>query len=313
MFDWKKKGLIFEHQKFSSIHNSHVQTPVSYLNTDGSIQIFYASRCENQYSRIFRFVFRFEDNRVLRYEKEPLLDLGKPGTFDDSGVMPSSIIEHNNKIYLFYVGWNSRGGYKIPYQNSIGLAISNDGGVSFKRFSEGPLYGRSLYEPFFCGTSTVLYEDKTWKFWIMSCDGWLKDEKYEPTYNIKFLESKKITDLMIKKPKIAIDYKSKNEGGISKTSIVKIKDKYFMWFSYRSKFDYRNNKKNTYKIGFAYSNDGIGWERNDNLININLSSKGWDSQCMAYPEVLKYKNKLLMFYNGNDFGKYGIGLAIANI
>ena len=32
----------------------------------------------------------------------------------------------------------------------------------------------------------------------------------------------------------------------------------------------------------------------------------------AYPYVVKYKNKKFMFYNGNLYGKDGIGLAIEN-
>jgi hypothetical protein len=31
---------------------------------------------------------------------------------------------------------------------------------------------------------------------------------------------------------------------------------------------------------------------------------------IAYPFVLKHKGQLYMFYNGNGFGKTGIGLAI---
>ena len=31
---------------------------------------------------------------------------------------------------------------------------------------------------------------------------------------------------------------------------------------------------------------------------------------IAYPHVIKHKGKKYMFYNGNNYGKEGIGLAI---
>jgi len=34
---------------------------------------------------------------------------------------------------------------------------------------------------------------------------------------------------------------------------------------------------------------------------------------LAYPHVIKNKNELLMFYNGNGYGKTGIALAKLNI
>jgi hypothetical protein len=30
----------------------------------------------------------------------------------------------------------------------------------------------------------------------------------------------------------------------------------------------------------------------------------------AYPHVIKYKNRMYLFYNGNGFGRSGIGYAI---
>ena len=34
--------------------------------------------------------------------QEPVLKLGQLGAFDDSGIMPTSIVTNNNKKYLYY-------------------------------------------------------------------------------------------------------------------------------------------------------------------------------------------------------------------
>ena len=85
-----------------------------------------------------------------------------------------------------------------------------------------------------------------------------------------------------------------------------------MWYSYRSKYDFRTNIKNSYRIGFATSNDLKNWKRKDKQFNLDISTVGWDSTMMAYPNILRIDKKLIMFYNGNNFGKTGLGLAIWN-
>ena len=41
--------------------------------------------------------------------------------------------------------------------------------------------------------------------------------------------------------------------------------------------------------------DGIKWERKDDEVNIKLSDSGWDSEDIAYPYVIRIKNKYIMF------------------
>ena len=86
-----------------------------------------------------------------------------------------------------------------------------------------------------------------------------------------------------------------------------------MWFGKRKDSDYRNNFENTYRIGYAESQNGIDWDRMDEKAGIDLSLEGWDSEMISYPNVIKKENQLLMFYNGNGFGKSGFGYATFNI
>jgi hypothetical protein len=80
-----------------------------------------------------------------------------------------------------------------------------------------------------------------------------------------------------------------------------------MWFSYRS------GGGSSYRIGYAikkYKTEKWGLILKQN--NIQISSKGWDSQMIAYPCVFKHKENVFMLYNGNDYGKTGIGLAMTS-
>ena len=82
-----------------------------------------------------------------------------------------------------------------------------------------------------------------------------------------------------------------------------------MYFVYRSALSFRNNKINVYRIGYAFSQDLFNWTRDDDNVGITFSEQGWDSDMLHYPHVFELDKKFYMLYNGNEFGKYGFGLA----
>jgi predicted GH43/DUF377 family glycosyl hydrolase len=82
-----------------------------------------------------------------------------------------------------------------------------------------------------------------------------------------------------------------------------------MFYCFRTAVNYRNDKNESYRIGYAESNDGIIWTRKDEEVGIETSDSGWDSEMIDYPYIYKYNEKIYMFYNGNGFGKSGFGYA----
>jgi hypothetical protein len=75
-----------------------------------------------------------------------------------------------------------------------------------------------------------------------------------------------------------------------------------MWFSYRG------GPGRTYRIGYA-ENRGSEWELRLDSAGIDVSADGWDSEMIEYPFVFTHKGSTYMLYNGNDFGRTGVGLA----
>jgi hypothetical protein len=74
-----------------------------------------------------------------------------------------------------------------------------------------------------------------------------------------------------------------------------------MWYCYRGP---------TYRIGYAESPDGRQWQRRDADAGIDVAPDGWDSEMIEYPHVFEHDGQLFMLYNGNGYGKTGVGLAI---
>lgn len=293
---WKKQGNIF--------NEHHAQLPIVDVYPD-TYKIYYSTRDKNGYS-IPMSISVFKHN--LKQYLSPIkinIPLGKPGMFDHYGVMPTDIITLENGIkYLYYIGWSLR--KDIPYHNTLGLAVSEDNGINWKKISDGPIFNSSYLEPGFIGTAKVFKENNKWEMYYLSCREWINVEnKLEPTYDIKKAISNNGID-WTPTNEIIIPLQE-NEGGIA--SFQKINNK--AWFSVRGKISYRNNSEESYKIKTATLLNNK-WIRNKG-IDLDTSQEGWDSEMVAYPYIIKENNNLIMFYNGNKFGKTGIGYAIQSI
>jgi len=309
--NWEKRGLIYSVDKSIVWAQTHAQVPTVDEASEGVLRIYYSTRDKQNRCRIsFIDVEADDPSKILYKHALPVLDLGKLGTFDDSGVMPSSVVTHQGVKYLYYTGWNVR--MTVPYQNAVGVAVSYNKGVTFERLGEGPVLGITLNEPHFIGTATVVLEDNKWRVWYSVCTKWeILDGQAEPFYHIKYAESCDGVNWS-RRGVVAIDYKDENEGGIVRASVFVENKQYHMWYSTRNKKDYRTDREKSYRIGYAQSNDGISWTRMDNSVGIDVSEDGWDKEMIAYPCVMNYQDKLYMFYNGNGFGRSGIGYAVNN-
>jgi hypothetical protein len=307
---WVKRGLIFEPTaEFDWNKRAYASVPTVYKVSENILRIYYTARdMENKTNISYIEVEADNPKNILYTHEKSVLNFGKLGMFDDCGTMVSHVIDVNNEVWMYYIGWNVRN--TIAYHNSIGLAISKDGGITFKKFSEGPLFDRTYKEPYFNAAPFVLKEDNIWKMWYLSNTDWVEYKgKSEPFYHIKYAESNNGIDWK-REGKVAIDYKDKNECGIVRACVLKDNGIYKMWYAHRSLQNYRTDKNNSYRIGYAESNNGINWNRKDKEVGIDVSESGWDSEMIEYPFVYDHNGKRYMIYNGNTFGKTGFGYAV---
>jgi hypothetical protein len=308
---WIKKGLIFKVENNHDWMQTHAQVPIVDKIDEERLRIYFGTRDKlNRTVTIYIEVEADNPLNILYIHDKPVLGLGEPGCFDDSGAMPSWIVNLEGVKYLYYTGWNV--GTTVPYRNSIGLAISNDNGQTFTRLYDGPIMDRTYSEPYFCATPCVIIENGIWRMWYLSCVKWeVYNDKSEPYHHIKYADS---TDGINwdRRGIICIDSKSSKEAGIVRPSTIKENGIYRMWYSYRGIKDYRTDKEYSYRIGYAESFDGIKWIRKDEIVGIDVSETGWDSVMVAYPYVYEHKGRKYMIYNGNGFGKSGFGYAILN-
>lgn len=302
---WQKQGLIFSPDGKGWM-KTHAQVPTP-LDCGDIIRVYFASRPEKGVSQTtFVDLDANDPSNVLYVNPDPILELGKPGTFDEHGIMPSCAVRDGNRVYLYYSGWSRAG--SVPYTNSTGLAVSEDGGKTFSKASEGPILAKSYYDPYSATSPCVLKNAEGWHMWYCSGTGWLKvREKYEHVYDIKYAYSQ---GGIFWSPTgdVAIGIEEQGDA-LTRPYVIELNGMYHMWFCYRGSHDFREGAE-AYRIGYASSSDLSHWKREDARAGIALSVDGWDSKMIAYPSILPRNNYVYMFYNGNGFGAAGFGLAV---
>jgi len=311
-FNWIKKGIIFNPTNRADWMMNYAQVP-TILDLGNKLRIYFTTRPLADKNKNFLSYTSFVDveksnpTNIIYIHDKPILELGDAGTFDEFGTHPASVLKNQDSVYLYYQGWTR--GVTVPYSTSLGLAISKDDGKSFKKYSLGPLFSRNPKEPFLENGFFVYRENEKWHMWYSSCSKWIKTQgKYEPIYNIVYASSNDGINWERSGEKCLPD-KFDDEVN-NRPTVIKIGETYHMWFCYRGIKDFRGGNE-SYRIGYAVSTDLKNWHRNDEDSGITVSKNGWDSQMIAYPYVIKDNNRLLLFYNGNEFGKSGFGYAEA--
>jgi len=296
---WVKKGLMFSPPTDLPWMRTHAALPVVLDLGDDRFRVYFTGRDAENRSHIGSFEFHGDDPmRVMHVSRRPVLSPGALGTFDEFGVTTSCIAARHGKLYLYYSGWNR--GVSVPFHLAIGLAVSVDGGRTFERYSRGPIIDRGPRDACMTASPCVFVEARMWRMWYVSCPRWrLVDGQPRHNYHIQYAESPDGIDWK-RDGTVCIGFKNDREYAIARPCVIREGGIYRMWYCYRG---------DRYRIGYAESPDGVQWTRLDERAGIDRAESGWDARMIAYPAVFDHRDKRYMLYNGNDYGRTGIGLA----
>ncbi len=304
---WCKKGFICDCKSFNlSWYKKNSMVPLPFQLDKHTIRIF-LTMCDKQNIGRIGYVDVSAENPsiILGYSKEPLVDIGIDGSFDDNGVVTASLLEDGDRLYMYYSGYQLC--VKVPYLIFTGVAVSYDHGHSFiKLTKEVPLLDRVEGEMANRCVPFIIKEGNLYKMWYTASvgEGWIKgNDKLEPLYNLKYLESKNPLVWDRKAGKTVIDFNNSDEHGICKSVIWKENGIYKIIYSLR-------HLSKGYRLGYGESIDGINWERMDDQVGITISEKGhFDDDMICFGERLECNGKIYLFYSGNHYGIAGIGYA----
>jgi hypothetical protein len=297
---WRKLGRIFKTAGQEPWMQSHASMPFAEALGGNILRIWFTPRdAQNRSHLAWLEVDIAAPQDVKQLALRPTLAPGPEGAFDDNGAMGSWLVRHGGERRHYYIGWTQSGA--DPFHVAIGLATASDDGTDFSRRGPGPVLDRSAADPVMVSTPCVLQERGRWRMWYLSVIGW-PDKTQPPHYDLRHAVSRDgLSWTPDPTPCIAVSHPG--ECAIARPSVIRDKDRWRMWYSYRG-MDF------PYRIGYAESHDGVSWVRRDEMAGIATSDSGWDDAMIAYPFVFDHAGGRYMLYAGNGYGREGMGLAI---
>lgn len=315
-FNWNRQGIVFnsENIAFPEGFKYFTQAPNCILLSD-RIRCFYSTRDKMTDGRYISNSYYFDlqkehPYKLIDYNLSSCLEVGLPGSFDEFGIYPFSVVKSKHIFVAAYGGWTRP--KSVPFEVSIGLALSSDC-RNFKKVGVGPVLTKSINEPYLIASPKIKYfEEKYYLFYIAGKSWSYINEKHEPVYKIRLATSTDMINWNRIDKDIICDFLGEQECQAA-PEVFKVDELYYMIFSYRNQIDYISNPKNSYRLGLATSSDLLNWVREENILNFGLSHNGWDSVSVSYASVVIINDNILMFYTGNGIGRTGIGLATTKI
>jgi predicted GH43/DUF377 family glycosyl hydrolase len=303
---WEKRGRIYVPDASNPPWARHrAFPPTPYLRPDGRLRI-YVGMCDADTVARFAYVDVDPDHptRVLAVSQDPLLDVGAPGTFDEHGILPISLVDLGDRLWIYYVGFQR--GLSLRHFQFTGLAESTDGGETFRRVSGAPVLDRTDAELLNRNSPFVRYEGGLFRMWYAAGSSWTTDASGRPSamYDIRYLESADGVQWASEGEVCFQVDAGRGEYAHGKPWVEPTRDGYEMFYSVRT-------RDRGYRLGYAVSPDGRSWTRRDEEVGIDVSQSGWDSEMIAYPAIFHRGGERLLFYNGNGLGIAGFGYAVS--
>ena len=171
---------------------------------------------------------------------------------------------------------------------SNGLAISGDEGEHFREYGQdSPVMTANHNGAFLVGDPFVQHLKGAFHMWHIFDTGW---KRYSPEV-LQIIADRLEPD---ESQALPMAFQA---GGL-----------HHIYFCYRSAYDFRLNKDNINRLGYAYSDGLIHWHRDDSQSGIDLTESAWDSDIMCCPNTFECDGVVCLLYNGNEFSRHNFGL-----
>ena len=298
---WGKMGLLYaptsinRHPKLAT----HAANPVPVRIKGDVFRIYFSGRDAKNRSSVGAVDIDIVTQKVLRESNTPLLIHGNKGTFYADGISIGNLYETDGGRFILFMGWQNPA--SEHWRGAIGsIRVHDDLNLS-PAFSH-PIMGADAEDPISLSYPWVeRYPGGEYRMWYGSTISWDTGDG-EMLHVIKQASSH--DGIHWQKEGLAIPYEIGVAQAFSRPTVnIDPDGRHNMWYSYRS------GTGTPYQIGYAHSDDGKIWTRDDDRAGIEVSDSGWDSEMQAYPFVFRHEKNIYMLYNGNAYGRSGFGLA----
>lgn len=224
-------------------------------------------------------------NRWVKYNNNPVLDIGSPNAWDGGRIFYHFILFDGAKYRMWYTGYNPT----LNAPPAIGYAISSDG-LSWTKYANNPILkpipggfeDEGVYEP------VVIYDGIRFRMWY---DGTSQSQSSFATGYATSSDGINWTRYVanpVLKGGPAGSWDA--QGGFPST--VHFDGTGFkMW--------YTGSDGRTLRFGYATSTDGINWSKYANNPILDIGPPGaWDTNYIFLPDVMFDGSNYQMWYEG---------------
>jgi hypothetical protein len=297
--EWSKCGLVVA--PFGDAQTlTHAMLPTPRV-TKAGMSVLFASCDRELRGRVFSVDLPPSDSMKFIGDRPKLVfDLGSPGAFDADGVNPSQLVERDGFLFLYYIGWH-RQSSDVPYTLFAGMAVSDDDGASFRRCSNDPILPPVQGEEYFRTAPYVYMAGGRWGMLYIGGGTFFNGPggKRLPTYSLRQTYSD--DGIVWDQPSRELLRPNTARGEIGFGRPVGWHDGSGwpeLMLSIRTVQGYR-------LAGLSYGASAALRQRE----LLPTSKLGWDSEMVCFGAPCVAGESEFLFYNGNQFGRAGFGLA----
>ncbi|MGE0199580.1 MAG: hypothetical protein AB7P76_01285 [Candidatus Melainabacteria bacterium] len=283
---------------------SHAANPIALPFNDNHVQVLLNFRDGDNRSGIAAVTLELGPQpAIVAIGAQPLLMPGEPGGFDEHGVSLGNVVTVGNQQYLYYVGWQRQ--TDIPWRCWLGLATRPAGepDTPFTRYSKTPILGRSAVDPHSLSYPWVIHNADGWRMWYGSSTVWEPGTNRDPIRMEHILRHATSADGVHWQPEatpaLNLDSQRPDIFAYSRPCVVRDGERTELWYSERG---------SDYQLALATRTREQPWQRAETT-GLPEDREAWESEARCYAHVFTHGGQRWMLYNGNGYGRTGIGLA----
>jgi predicted GH43/DUF377 family glycosyl hydrolase len=238
------------------------------------------------------------------YPGNPVLDLGPPGSWDDTYVYAPTILYDGSTYHMWY-GGNDGTNRRIGYASSPdGIVWTKYGGNPVINLGPGGWDDTHIY------LSSVIFDGTSFHMWYSGSEG--------PHYRICYASSP--DGVSWTKPNLGLISFGGNTNNnivldigtsdswddeyVFSPEIIFDGSAYHMWYS---GFDGAHRR-----IGYATSLDGLNWVKHPENPVIDVGPSGsWDDYYAFIPQIVHDGSYYHLWYTGHDGSRFKLGYAVS--
>lgn len=298
---WQKLGRLYTPSSRHPKLASHAANPLA-IQLEGDVyRVFFSGRDQSNRSSVGFVDVDLHRRSVVREHESPVFEHGLPGSFYSHGVSIGCHYRVGTSRSILFMGW------QVPpdghWRGDIGRLTLADDLETLSLEDEHPFLGADEEDRLSLSYPWIERQPNgDFRMWYGSTESWDAGNG-EMLHPIKLATSD--DGVAWRRLGVAVPYRLGEAQAFSRPTLARRPDgSYDMWFSYRG------NAQRRYRIGYAFSQDGIRWSLRLGETGIDVSEAGWDSEMIEYPYVFDHGSERYMLYNGNGYGASGFGLAV---